>query len=339
MRRAKPGFTLVELLVVIAIIGVLVSLLLPAVQSAREAARRTQCSNNIRQIAIALHNYHDTVGRFPPGGIHNSHGPAIPWYDGANSTSWRASWLLCVLPQLEQQGLYELYNFNRRARDGGDNAEVVGTAIKTLICPSVGTEQASWVLSEGVNPVFAKGNYAACFSAGSAYSQTSFSGANMDFERAVFNAAGHYGAQMADIKDGTSNVVAVSEILTRDSSADGRGAWAYPTGSFFSGGLAQSCSSADNMTEAPKVPNGNALQDCRADQPSWCSGPTTGGDVSRLRCLGGANRPNIAARSYHPGGVHAMLADGSIRFINDSIDAETWKRLLCIHDGETIDQF
>jgi prepilin-type N-terminal cleavage/methylation domain-containing protein len=96
----RSGFTLVELLVVIAIIGVLVSLLLPAVQMAREAARRTQCSNNIRQLGVALHNYHDTVGRFPPGGIHNNRNT---WENGS-STSWRANWLLLLLPYLERQG-------------------------------------------------------------------------------------------------------------------------------------------------------------------------------------------------------------------------------------------
>ncbi len=335
MRKAKLGFTLVELLVVIAIIGVLVSLLLPAVQAAREAARRTQCANNIRQLAVALHNYHDTVGRFPPGGIYYS---TNAW-PNPNSTSWRASWITMLLPQLEQQGLYDLYDFSVRFTDAAalraNNLEVVGTRIPTLVCPSIGTQQADWHQGGSTSRIFAKGNYGACFSSGSAFSATSFKGTRMDIDRAVFNAAGRYGAQLADIKDGTSNVVAVAEILTRDHERDGRGAWGYPTGAFFSGGNQLAITDRD----ATKVPNGNAVDDRFVDEVYECSSPTTDTLKPRLRCVEGQTRPNIAARSYHPGGVHAILCDGSVKFINDSIDAQTWRRLLCIHDGEPIDQY
>jgi len=322
----RSGFTLVELLVVIAIIGILVSLLLPAVQAAREAARRTQCSNNIRQIAVALHNYHDTAGRFPPGGIHHA-GTG----QNGSSTSWRASWLVMLLPFLEREGLHAQFNFGIRARDSAENLQVVATVIPTFVCPSTGSRKAAWQMSTSSSHLFAKGNYGACFSAGSGFSSTAFSGSRMDWERSVFNASFHYGAQMADIKDGSSNVIAVSEILTRDSKDDGRGAWAYPTGSFFSGGNQDVC---DRDIRLP--PNGIALDDCLADKPAFCVSSAT--DV-QLRCIANGNRPNIAARSYHPGGVHAMLADGSIKFINDQIATDTWTRLLCIHDGEPIGQY
>jgi prepilin-type N-terminal cleavage/methylation domain-containing protein len=328
----RAGFTLVELLVVIAIIGVLVSLLLPAVQAAREAARRTQCSNNIRQIGVALHNYHDTAGRFPPGGIHHAGGPAQGRWENGSSTSWRASWLVLLLPFLEREGLHSQFNFGIRARDSAENLEVVRTVIPTFVCPSTGSQKAAWQMSTSSSHLFAKGNYGACFSAGSAFSQTAFSGTRMDWERAVFNAAGHYGAQMADIKDGSSNVIAVSEILTRDSSGDGRGAWAYPTGSFFSGGNQDpNCTRDDRLP-----PNGIALDNCFRDKPAFCN---SNNNDPQLRCIAVGDRPNIAARSYHPGGVHAMLADGSVKFINDQIAIETWTRLLCLHDGEPVGQY
>ena len=321
--RRRRGFTLVELLVVIAIIGILVALLLPAVQSAREAARRTQCSNNLKQIGVALHNYHDTHMSFPPGGLHHS-GPG----QGGDSTSWRCSWLLLLLPMLEQQALYNEYDFNIRARDGGPNVTVVGTYISTLICPSAGrrTDLDRWQLALGVKPLFAKGNYAACFSAGSGYSQTSFRGARMQIDRAAFNAAWHYGANFAAITDGTSNTVVCAEILNSESPKDDRGAWAYPSGSFFSGG-----NQTDFDRDVRLPPNGNALDDRRKDKPCFCNAPQTD---RNLRCNANASRPNVAARSKHPGGVHTVQGDASVRFVTDEIDINTWVHMLCIHDAD-----
>src|SRR3954447_15007821 len=103
--RSRRGFTLIELLVVIAIIGVLIALLLPAVQAAREAARRAQCTNNLKQIALAMHNYHDTVGSFPPGGI--SGGDPNGWWSGG----WWP-WTVFILPAMEQGTLYNAINFS-----------------------------------------------------------------------------------------------------------------------------------------------------------------------------------------------------------------------------------
>src|SRR5664279_3132940 len=111
LRTPRRGFTLIELLVVIAIIAVLIALLLPAVQAAREAARRAQCVNNLKQIALALHNYHDTVGTFPPGSIDD-----VNW----NGTWW--NWLAFILPQLEQRNIYNAINFSLRNISVTDNS-------------------------------------------------------------------------------------------------------------------------------------------------------------------------------------------------------------------------
>jgi type II secretory pathway pseudopilin PulG len=325
----------VELLVVIAIIGVLVALLLPAVQMARESARRTQCSNNIRQLGVALHNYHDTISRFPPGGVHHLGGPAQKTWQNADSPGWRASWLVFLLPYLEREGLYEQYNFSVPPSQDPLSAEVVATPIPTLTCPSVGSRHQAWVGQAGGGIAFAKGHYGACFSAGSAYSPGSFNGIRMDLDRAIFNAAGHYGAMLADVKDGASNVIAVSEILTRDTPNDSRGAWAYPAGAFFSGH-----NHVDDVTVGlPLQPNGIALDPNLhlRDKVIDCSAPPTDKD---LACDdSNPARPNVAARSYHPGGVHALLADGSVKFIGEQIEIDTWLRLLSIQDGDPVGKY
>ena len=133
MRTPRRGFTLIELLVVIAIIAVLIALLLPAVQAAREAARRAQCVNNLKQIALALHNYHDTIGTFPPGGIDD-----VNWF----GTWW--NWPAFILPQLEQRNIYNAINFSLRNISVTDNSlaaqdpngTVWRSVINTYLCPS-----------------------------------------------------------------------------------------------------------------------------------------------------------------------------------------------------------
>lgn len=126
----RGGFTLVELLVVIAIIGILVGLLLPAVQAAREAARRMQCSNNLKQLGLAIHNYESAIKRLPPGGLHIRDGFGAD----SSSTSWGPNWLIMLLPYVEQAPLHARYN--QASRFARDNPAVVGTKVPTFACPS-----------------------------------------------------------------------------------------------------------------------------------------------------------------------------------------------------------
>ena len=127
--RSIPGFTLVELLVVIAIIGVLVALLLPAVQAAREAARRSQCSNNLKQLSLALHNYENTLGTLPPAGIDSN----------------QMSWVVLLLPYFEQQNLYSQFNFNKGSWQAFNRTTLVqGVRLKAIICPDLTTKSDSY---------------------------------------------------------------------------------------------------------------------------------------------------------------------------------------------------
>lgn len=202
--RARPGFTLVELLVVIAIIGVLVAMLLPAVQAAREAARRSSCSNNLKQIGLALHNYHDTNRKFPTAGFLTRPGttPAQP-------LAYHHTWLTSILPYMEQKPLHDSTNFNLRAWD----QPIVGTQVATLRCPSdaflldpqeshgiavtsyAGSEGYHWWATAELNPAWG-GNWAVFLPIHGDYS-------------GLFACTRNF--TMANIKDGTSNTVVIAE--------------------------------------------------------------------------------------------------------------------------------
>lgn len=319
-RLPRRGFTLIELLVVIAIIAVLIALLLPAVQQAREAARRTQCRNNLKQLGLALHNYHDTHQRLPPGGIHNRDGHGA----SASSSSWGPSWIVMTLPYFDQGPLYNTYNFSLdRARDG-INQTVVNVELAALKCPSDGTEKPKW--SNSVP--FARGNYAANNGISNAFSRSNF---DIKRERGPFSMARVYGARMSDIEDGTSNTLLLAELIAGERSGDVRGAWAYPTGVYFCGGTPHYSDPRIML-----VPNGNSLDDSMRDLPSACSAENSD---RNLRCIAGGSRAAQTARSKHTGGVQVCLADGSVRFISDVIANQTWLNLLAIADGNVVGEF
>ncbi|HOA51092.1 MAG TPA: DUF1559 domain-containing protein [Thermogutta sp.] len=334
--RWSRGFTLVELLVVIAIIGILIALLLPAVQAAREAARRNQCTNNMKQVVLALHNYHDINKQFPPAAL-GCTGAGFPYraLDTAAMAgkqprntldTWGATWITMLLPQLEQQALHSNYDFRRPCIDPV-NQPVVKTQIATLICPSDASDNRVFIRATGQE--FAKGNYVANCSARRYMSD--LDGYTTLEYRGVFNTWVQWGAKIESILDGSSNTVAISEVCTSPETADARGAWGHVSGVAFGGGI-----SGGSTPKGTLTPNANALDDNYRDLiEQYCKAPN---NDRRLRCAtpGNAWDARIGARSYHPGGVNVGMADGSVRFIQETIDVTTWGALLSSRGNEAV---
>lgn len=309
------GFTLVELLVVIAIIGILVGLLLPAVQSAREAARRMQCSNNLKQMGLAAHNYMDTFKALPTGEY---------------SCCW-GTWLLQLLPFAEQNNLFRLYQYNGMMADlpvgtrygSAPNLPVTRTQISMYTCPS-DSISASSSLRSGItfhNYVANHGNTS--LSRLSPLGTTSTGAPNI-FGGAPFRFVGAtttpQNIKLGDMTDGTSNTLMISETI-QGKNNDLRGFSWWNGGAHFSAYLAPNSSSPDileNIAYCKGIP-GAADYDSR-NPP--CAAPTT------------ALPSTIAARSRHIGGVQAVLCDGSVQFISSSINLDTWRFLSTAHGGE-----
>ena len=326
--RLGAGFTLVELLVVIAIIGILVGLLLPAVQAAREAARRMSCSNNLKNLGLALHNYESANKRIPPAGFHNRDGVGA----ASDSTSWGPSWCVMILPFIEQTNLHSQYFFN--ARFARDSDFVVRQRVQTFLCPSdefslTWDSQTQPSAITGVVAKFARGNYAANGGGANAFSTGDYA---LPQARGPFSMGGPptgFGA----ITDGLSNTIFLSELIIANRATDVRGAWAYPVGVYFCGG------SRYNNPPTPQeflVPNGNALDDTKRDRNSFCS--SIWATDRNLRCLAPSvtNRAYQTARSRHTGGVQVARGDGSVTFIPNGIEPLTWRLLLSQADGQVV---
>ena len=296
--RSCGGFTLVELLVVIAIIGILISLLLPAVQSARAAARRLNCQNNLKQLGIALHNYHSTHGMFPFGTL----GFAA---DGSSEKGVvDTPMIVHLLPFVEQSSVYGQYDFSK-----GSTAqnEAVGAYQSTMHCPS-DTSRRMMVAGSDTFQEY-KGNYGVNWGQHNAVNQK---------ERATFFF--NYGARLGDIRDGSSNTLALLEMLQAPSElgepADRRGRiWLPHPGSYtIMTRFGPNSSEPDNSS-------------C-VDRPEM-----------NLPCdrKGGQNTFYLVSRSRHAGGVNGLLCDGSVHFFSDAIELATWKALSSIAGGELVD--
>ena len=316
MAAKKQGFTLVELLVVIAIIGVLVALLLPAVQAARESARRSQCSNNLKQIGLAIHNY---------GDIYNQTFPT-----GEYSCCW-GTWIVALLPYVEQKTLYDNYKFfgamgnaDLDTRYGGNfNLPVTTKWVKSYLCPSDMKPP-----SLGLRGSVTYQNYVANHGNTTLLRQATFgttaSGQPNKYWGAPFihlasPAQSPQVVRFAEVTDGLSNTLAISETVIGQK-GDLRGfAW-WNGGAHFETFL-QPNSSQPDVLEAV----GYCVQTVKANPP--CIAPTT------------ANPSNIAARSRHPGGVQACLCDGSVRFVTNNIAIDTWRSASTNGGGESLGDF
>ena len=366
--RARRGFTLVELLVVITIIGILISLLLPAVQSAREAARRTQCSNNIKQLGLALNTYHTSYGKFPPSGVfRNSSGAYDPsQVETKNNAYLYENWVVLILPQMDQAPLRQSFNLTLPMSNAANQASC-GISLSVMLCPSdtynrspfIGSTDPGGLTSNLGSFPWARGDYGAnaslaymAYTVESGHSYTPPSGSAQDigdgagaawnsrFSRGVMGANAQ-SLRIDDIKDGASNTILVGEIRAGVTSYDCRGIWAMsgacPSSLWCHGYLTDDNGPNCNMT------NGDDVLTCTDIQAGV--GGATNLITLNMSCSPGP-WPNWqqSARSMHAGGVNTCFADGSVHWISDFVQTGTgpgslgvWDKLNLSNDGQTID--
>jgi prepilin-type N-terminal cleavage/methylation domain-containing protein/prepilin-type processing-associated H-X9-DG protein len=354
----RSGFTLVELLVVIAIIAVLIGLLLPAVQKVREAANRTTCTNNLKQIALALQNYHDTNKQFPPAALPTS--PPQPGWDPinnwngrgpcSNSTAvgcWGPTWVTLILPYIEQDNLFKAWNMALPSSHPGNQA-VVTTKLQTFICPS-DNPKAPLDQPNSQGWFMARGNYGANGGTGRLGSHsygntTPINGwyQNIQQRRGLMNArqqsVDRSGTTIAEVKDGVSNTLAVTELIVSiEPGDDSFGLWALAGANIIT-----AYNDYTDPGTLPPPPGNIQTPNCDARFPyckSWtpyCDNNHTGVDP-----IYGCEDSDHAtgARSAHSGGVNAAMLDGSVRFISNSVSPLTWYGLFTINGGEVLGNF
>lgn len=310
--RRRGGFTLIELLVVIAIIAILIALLVPAVQKVRESAARTQCSNNLRQLVIALHARHDVFKRFPMGAV---------WTGGGYYASPRSGWNYSLFPFIEQEPLYNKFPVSAKSQQwypwfSAEATSATGptrVVLEVWLCPSDSGalhNTQSW-------GVFSLGNYHAFFGGlnlGGAVS-------NPSFQKAAFGI--NYGARLTDMSDGSSNTMVLGEYLrSTGASNDQRG---MPWGD--QPGYGQIYTQLSPNSSSPDL-----------IYVGWCNNQPQ----QNLPCISGDSGPNntAASRSRHTGGVNVGMGDGAVRFVQNSVDLVTvWRPLATIASGDTVGDF
>ncbi len=337
-QRVRRGFTLIELLVVIAIIAVLIALLLPAVQQAREAARRSACKNNMKQLGLALHNYHEAFSQFPPGSTwFGSGGPGAatpdqtqPSADGDamfTNQQYNANWVIMLLPYIEQAQLYNLYQPNKplilaSGTAANSNNQVVVQNLPTMLCPSDSFNEFPFIRSQMSNVPMARGNYGANMGRehfGDRYQRWIV--INVSRRGAFGNGAS---ALLRDVQDGTSNSVALWELRAGPVPSDARGVWAMGRiGVSLMGGC-------DNNNGCPGInAGGSGLPDIHG-----CTDNAFTQNVG-MGCYVSADG-QATPQSQHVGGCHAVLCDGSVRFISQLFDFNIHRAINSVSGRETI---
>ena len=333
MTQHRRAFTLIELLVVIAIIAVLIALLLPAVQQAREAARRSQCKNNLKQLGLAIHNYHDMANSIPPG-----------WIGQTTSTFW--GWNVMLFPQMDQAPLYQKFSFTTNLSANNNNGTVpnflLSTQIPALRCPS---DSGSPTFTATFGSTVGRSNYVGINGIYNINANTSGPMLAMTGQVGTpgtmgaltgINGGGSFGENsfhnFRDFTDGLSNTILVGErsstVIGANSEAIGDVMWAGVVTDVASGSPGMESAIAD------------------AYYPPY-NGATVVGGVNSM-CLSATG-----TGSYHTGGAQFLMGDGSVRFISNNINSVqpnggttppwapfgTYQKLAVINDGYPVGQF
>jgi prepilin-type N-terminal cleavage/methylation domain-containing protein/prepilin-type processing-associated H-X9-DG protein len=326
----RRGFTLIELLVVIAIIAILIALLVPAVQKVREAAARTQCVNNLKQLGLALHGYHDANKAFPPGAYCDR--------EGWNSTTPPLEWVYLLhylLPYIEQPAIYKLLGAGNwitdrpwfAAPESTVWAPLDGLPIAVLLCPSDPGSATS--THSGFNSL-ARSNYLGFFSG--TQDSHNWSQTYPIAQRATFTMGASRAMKIAQITDGTSNTMMIGEYVRGKDVTDSRG-WFY------------SSRAGNQFLYVTGTPN-TATPDNLLDYAGYCpaGAPASAFNLPSQPCIwdnsngfGGDNF--ISARSFHAGGVNALFGDGHVQFISNTVSLTTWQNLAWIADGNSVTGF
>jgi len=342
--RRRSAFTLIELLVVIAIIAVLIALLLPAVQSAREAARRAQCTNNLKQIGLAVMNYESANNAFPPAKIYSGSGQ---WSNGGQGFVLNTTMFSMILNYIEGGNLYNAYNFSQASSNSAwetslastnvgpantkllgsqvVNTTVVGTMIGSFVCPSdISPSQIHPVIvgtTDGTGPYamsFAReSNYLVNAATYTEYNSPGGNNAGAPSQTSQGPFFNDISISLSQIKDGTSNTIMVGE------SVQPPGHYSNLYGPYWGSGTHTSTHGRilppSNATAAACAPNG----------PTGIFYPTASPASQKLPYA-------WVFGSYHPGGCNVVMCDGSVKFIKNSINLYSWWGLATIAGGEVI---